>query len=30
VGCQLLISAVNFDIVNVPSVPLHPTLASRR
>jgi dolichol-phosphate mannosyltransferase len=30
VGCQLLISAVNFDIANVPSVPLHPTLASRR
>jgi dolichol-phosphate mannosyltransferase len=29
VGCQLLISAVNFDIVNVPSVPLHPTLTSR-
>jgi dolichol-phosphate mannosyltransferase len=30
VGCQLLISAVNFDIVNVPSVPLHPTLSARR
>ena len=30
VGCQLLISAVNFDIANVPSVPLHPSLASRR
>jgi glycosyltransferase involved in cell wall biosynthesis len=30
VGCQLLISAVNFDIANVPSVPLHPTLAVKR
>jgi glycosyltransferase involved in cell wall biosynthesis len=30
VGCQLLISAVNFDIANVPSVPLHPTLAAKR
>lgn len=29
VGCQLLISAVNFDIANVPAQPLHPTLASR-
>jgi hypothetical protein len=29
VGCQLLISAVNFDIANVPVKPLHPTLAAR-
>ena len=29
VGCQLLISAVNFDIANVPSAPLHPSLAAR-
>ena len=29
VGCQLLISAVNYDIVSVPSVPLHPMLSSR-
>jgi glycosyltransferase involved in cell wall biosynthesis len=28
VGCQLLISAVNFDIANVPVVPLHRSLAS--
>ena len=28
-GCQLLISAVNFDILNVPSAPLHPSLSSR-
>jgi glycosyltransferase involved in cell wall biosynthesis len=30
VGCQLLISTINFDIVSVPSTPLHPTLASKR
>jgi glycosyltransferase involved in cell wall biosynthesis len=30
VGCQLIISAVNFDIVNVPSVPLHTNLSSKR
>jgi len=29
VGCQLLISAVNFDILAVPTVPLHPRLAAR-
>ena len=29
VGCQLLISAVNFDILAVPAVPLHPRLAAR-
>jgi glycosyltransferase involved in cell wall biosynthesis len=28
VGCQLLISVLNFDIANVPTVPLHSTLAS--
>ena len=28
VGCQLLISAVNFDIASVPSVPLHSSLAA--
>ena len=28
-GFQLLISAINFDIANVPSVPLHPTLESK-
>jgi glycosyltransferase involved in cell wall biosynthesis len=29
VGCQLLISAVNFDIANVPTDPLHPALESK-
>ncbi|HXW05584.1 MAG TPA: hypothetical protein VD833_10165 [Vicinamibacterales bacterium] len=29
VGCQLLISAVNFDIANVPTIPLHPKLTAR-